>query len=74
VTHVDPTTLPDAEPHPVLPWLTTPRRAWLYRVLTAVGALAILYGLVSGEEAAAWLGLAVALSNVTPAAHTPTSR
>lgn len=74
MSHVDPTTPPEAEPHPVLPWLTTPRRAWLYRVLLASGALAVLYGLASGEEVALWLGLAVALSNVTPAANTPTSR
>lgn len=61
-------------PHPVFPWLTTRRRAWLYRVLTAVGALALLYGAAGGDEITGWVVLAAAvLGTGTAAAHTPTS-
>jgi hypothetical protein len=59
--------------HTIVSWLTEPVRAWLYRVLVAAGALLLVYGVLSAEEAAAWTGLAVALCNVTPAAHTSTT-
>lgn len=74
MAHTDPTRPTDAAPHPVFPWLTEARRAWLYRVLVALGALLVLYGVATATEVAVWLGLAVALSNATPAAHTPTAR
>lgn len=64
-------TTPDA--HPVVPWLTPPRRAWLYRVVVALVALAVIYGVVSGEEAAAWIAAAAAvIGSGTAAMHTPT--
>ena len=39
-------------------------RAYTYRVLTAVGALAILYGVVTEDELAAWGGLVTQVLNV----------
>lgn len=63
----------DTEEHPVFPWLTRRRRAWLYRVLVAAGGVLTVYGVATAEEVAVWLGLAVAVSNATPAAHTPTT-
>jgi len=62
---------PDA--HPLLPWLTPERRAWLYRVVGAAMPLLVLYGVVADQEAAVWLALAAAaLSSGTAALHTPT--
>ena len=55
------------------PWWTLARRGWLYRVATAAGGLAVLYGLTTGEELAAWLGLvATLLGSGTAAANSPT--
>lgn len=54
--------------HPVFSWLTETRRAWLYRVLTAVAALAVVYGLISGEQAAAWIAVGAALIGLPVAA------
>ena len=45
-------------------------RAWLYRVLTAAGAIAAGYGLLSGEELALWTGF-VAVLFAVPAVNTP---
>lgn len=70
MAHIDPTK-PVEDRHPVFPWLTESRRGLLYRVLTAGGALAVFYGLMTANEVALWVGLAVAVSNGTPAAHTP---
>ena len=65
--------MPD-QAHPVVPWLTQERRAWLYRVLTAMATLVVIYGVASGEDVAVWLGAAAAfLGNGTAALHTPTS-
>lgn len=36
-------------------------RGWIYRILLAVVALAVIYGLVTDEQAAAWIGVAGAL-------------
>ena len=54
-------------------WLTSPRRKRLYRIGGALTALALVYGLVSADEAAAWVALvgvillpAVAQDNVNP--------
>lgn len=58
--------------HPVFPWLTAPRRAWLYRVCVAVSPLATAYGIASESDASLWLGFAAALLGTgTAAAHTP---
>lgn len=65
MAHVDTT-------KPRSPWLTLERRGKLYRIATAAGALAVLYGLTTGEELAAWLGLvATLLGSGTAAANTP---
>lgn len=69
MTHID---TGAEESHPVFPWFTEPRRAWFYRVLLSCSGLVVIYGLVSGEQAAAWVGLGVALSNVTPVVNTST--
>lgn len=48
-------------------------RAYIYRVATAVGALGILYGFISGEELAVWLALvATVLGTGLAAGNTPT--
>ena len=47
-------------------------RAYIYRVLIAVGALVIGYGLLSADEVALWLGLAGVVLNLMPAANTST--
>ena len=47
-------------------------RAYIYRVLIAVGAAAVAYGLVSSEELAVWLGVVTAVLNIMPAANTST--
>ncbi|MGO2659580.1 phage holin [Mycetocola reblochoni] len=44
-------------------------RAWLYRLLTAVGAVFIYRGVVSAEEAAMWAGVCLALFGL-PALNT----
>ena len=36
-------------------------RAWLYRVMLAATALAVIYGLVTEEEAVGWVAVATAL-------------
>lgn len=53
--------------------LTKKRRAWLYRVLTAVLPILIAYGVLDGQEAALWLALAGSVLGTGMAAlHTPT--
>lgn len=47
-------------------------RAYVYRVLMGLGAVAACYGLLSGEEIATWLGLAAIVLNVLPTANTST--
>jgi len=46
------------------------QRAYTYRILIAIGTLATGYGLITADEMALWLGLATALLNIMPAAHT----
>jgi hypothetical protein len=48
-------------------------RAYLYRVFTGAGLVALGYGVVSAEEVALWSGL-VATVFVLPAANTSTER
>ena len=48
-------------------------RAWIYGILVAAGPLAVIYGLVSAEEVALWLGVAAgALGNGLALLNTPT--
>lgn len=52
---------------------TQKRRAYIYRCLSAGGAVAIYYGTASGEEVAVWLGAAAIVLNIMPILNTPTS-
>ncbi len=57
---------------PLKAWLATERnRAYIYRVLSGGGVVALFYGLVSAEEVAVWSGLVAAVF-VLPAANTST--
>jgi hypothetical protein len=47
-------------------------RAYIYRILIAVGTLVAGYGLISNDELALWLGLATAALNIMPTANTST--
>lgn len=51
---------------------TEPVRAWIYRVLLAVGALLAGFGIVTGDQLALILGVAVAVLNIMPAGNTST--
>lgn len=55
-------------------WITSPRaRAYVYRILLAVGALALFYGYVTAEALPLWLALAAELLGTGLAlANTPT--
>ncbi len=56
-----------------LEWFRNPgNRGYLYRVLMLAGAVAVGYGLITGEELALWLGLVAVVLNVSPVAYTPT--
>lgn len=48
-------------------------RAYIYRILIALGAAATAYGLLSSEQLAVWLGVATAVLNIMPAANTSTT-
>lgn len=51
-------------------------RAYIYGVLVAVGAVALVYGLVNAEQLGVWLalgGAALGLSNGLALANTPQS-
>ena len=50
--------------------MTETQRAYTYRILIAVGAIAIGYGLITADQVALWLGLATAVLNIMPAANT----
>lgn len=51
---------------------TEPVRAYIYRVLIALGSCAIVWGLVTGEQLAAILGACAAVLNILPALNTST--
>lgn len=51
--------------------LTPPVRRWAYGVTTAALGVVAVYGLVDGQQAAAWLILAAAVTGMATA-HTPT--
>lgn len=53
-------------------FLTPEVRAWIYRILVAVGALVAGYGFISGEQLALWLGVVTALLNIMPTGFTST--
>lgn len=61
---------PTPTPQPV-PWLTPQVRRYIYNV--AIGALgvALVYGVVDGQHAAAWEALALAVVGLARA-HVPT--
>jgi len=52
--------------------MTEKTRAYIYRILIAVGSLIVGYGLITANELALWLGLAVAVLNIMPTANTST--
>lgn len=53
--------------------MTESQRAYVYRCLVALAPVVVAYGLLSGEEAALWLGFAAnVLGNGLAAAHTST--
>ena len=47
-------------------------RAWIYRILLALGAIAAAYGFLTNEQLVAWLGVAAAVLNILPVANTTT--
>lgn len=47
--------------HPVIPWLTAPRRRWLYRVCLAAVPVAVILGIADQTTAMAWIGLVAAI-------------
>jgi hypothetical protein len=47
-------------------------RAYIYRVLIALGSVALVWGLVTGEQLAAILGACAAILNIMPALNTST--
>ncbi len=50
-------------------------RAWIYRVCLAVVALAVVYGVVSDEQAASWVAVVTALlGNGLASLNTSTKR
>lgn len=50
--------------------MTETTRAYIYRILIAVGTVALGYGLITADQIAVWLGLATAVLNIMPAANT----
>lgn len=60
--------------------MTARRRGYIYRIFLAVAALAIMYGLLTDEQAAAWIGLATAalggngLASANTSTNTSTKR
>ena len=53
-------------------FLTEPVRAYIYRVLIALGSCAIIWGVLTGEQLAAILGACAAVLNILPALNTST--
>jgi hypothetical protein len=46
------------------------QRAYIYRILIAIGTIATGYGVITSDQVALWLGLATAFLNIMPAANT----
>lgn len=60
-------------------WVPRPEvRAWIYGILAAAGPVAVVYGLVTAEQVALWLGLGGAILGIPAgalaAANTPKKR
>lgn len=51
---------------------TQKRRAYIYRVALAAGAVAVFYGLITADELAIWAGAIATVLMVLPTANTPT--
>lgn len=51
-------------------FLTPDVRAWIYRVLVAIGAVVAAYGWLTADEVALWLGVVVAVLNIMPTSFT----
>lgn len=49
-------------------------RAYVYRILVAIGVLLTGYGILTANEVAMWLGLVTAVLNVLPTANTTTKK
>lgn len=49
-------------------------RGYIYRVLTAIGALLAGFGYISGDQLALILGVAIAVLNILPSANTSIKR
>ena len=47
-------------------------RAYIYRLLLASGPVIAFYGLMSEQEIALWLGVAIVALNIMPAMNTST--
>ena len=63
-----------SDAHPLVPWLTPRRRAYLYRVASAALLAALACGLLGAGQVADILGIVAAVLAVPVAAlHTPTS-
>lgn len=54
--------------------LTPEVRAWIYRVLIAVGVLVSGYGFMTSDQVAQWIGLAAVVLNIMPTTFTSTKR
>lgn len=54
--------------------LTPEVRAWIYRVLIAVGVLVSGYGFMTSDQVAQWIGLAAVVLNIMPTSFTSTKR
>jgi hypothetical protein len=50
--------------------MTETTRAYIYRILIALGTIATGYGLITADEVSLWLGLATTVLNIMPAANT----
>lgn len=53
--------------------MTETTRAYIYRILIALGTVAMGYGYINADQIAMWLGLATAVLNIMPAANTKIS-
>jgi hypothetical protein len=53
--------------------MTETTRAYIYRILIALGTVAMGYGYITADQIAMWLGLATAVLNIMPAANTKIS-
>lgn len=69
----DPNLIDDGGEHPIVPWLTQRRRAWLYRVAVVAAGGAVALGLISETEGlVAVSAVAGLLSTGLAALNTPT--